>query len=77
MTSSTDRSRAFGEIAEILAGGYLRLLAFRRSEHKDCDMTAHFSENPDPESLDNLGEQRDVSKTNTSATGQNERDCYV
>jgi len=74
---SGGRNKDIHEIGAILAEGYLRLLAQKSTQIKDSDVTAYLSENSALNPLDNSGDQWDVSKTNTPATGHTERGCHV
>ena len=49
------------EIAEILAEGYLRLLARKRAQFKDSDVTDYNTGDSDLSVLDKPGAQRDES----------------
>lgn len=61
MTNPDGRNGALAELAEILAEGYLRLLARRRVDRKDYDDTSHSRENSSLIALDNTSDQGDVS----------------
>ena len=62
MNRLRDRNETIHEIGEILAEGYLRLLAQKGAQFKDSDVTAYLTENSAPNPLDIEASPSDVSR---------------